>query len=421
MLPQLPPDEYQRLRDDIADNGVQVPIIVDDVGNILDGRHRWLISQELGIDCPVGDPVVGLADHDKRLLAVAVNVKRRHLTDAQQTMLGDAIKPDIAERAKRRQVQAAGQPRGTKASVVENLPPQTLDKTRDEVAAEVGLGTGRTYENHSRVIDEVRTQHPDLLPAIEAGIAEVDGKPVVADMKWARKQVATRKAKAKQDEMAAAQSFVVPTLTVASAADWLTTIKPQSVDLLITDPPYATDVDDIAAFAESWVDAALDLVKPTGRAYICTGAYPAELHAYLSVLLQRSDMILANVLAWHYPDTLGNTPKYDYKSSWQAIFYLRGPDAPELNNPVLKEATTVQVVNMNSGVVGGRVHSWQKPDALAERLILHATQPGDVVADCFAGTGTFLVTAGRLGRVGIGCEVDPAMVALAMERGCHVI
>jgi DNA modification methylase len=87
---------------------------------------------------------------------------------------------------------------------------------------------------------------------------------------------------------------------------------------------------------------------------------------------------------------------------------------------VLKEATTVQVVNMNSGVVGGRVHSWQKPDALAERLILHATQPGDVVADCFAGTGTFLVTAGRLGRVGIGCEVNRAMVALAMERGCHV-
>jgi DNA modification methylase len=198
-------------------------------------------------------------------------------------------------------------------------------------------------------------------------------------------------------------------------------MKPQSVDLLITDPPYATDVDDIVAFAESWVDAALDLVKPTGRAYICTGAYPAELHAYLSVLLQRSDMTLANVLAWHYPDTLGNTPKYDYKSSWQSIFYLRGPEAPELNNPLLKEATTVQQVNMNSGVIGGRVHSWQKPDALAERLILHATQPGDTVVDCFAGTGTFLVAAGRLGRKALGCEIDPYMVKLAVDRGCHVI
>jgi ParB-like chromosome segregation protein Spo0J len=414
MLPQLPPDEYQRLRDDIADNGVQVPIIVDDAGNILDGRHRWLIAQELGVDCPVGKPVVGLADHDKRLLAVAVNVKRRHLTDMQQAAVGEVIEPDIAERARRRQGSRTDLDPTSGTDVPEVV------RRRDEVAAEVGLGSGRTYERHKALRQEIKAEFPDLLPAIDAGIIEVDGKPIVVDAKWARKQVATRKAKAKQDEMSAAQSFVVPTLTTAPAAEWLTTVKPQSVDLLITDPPYATDVDDIAAFAESWVDAALDLVKPTGRAYICTGAYPAELHAYLTVLLQRSDMILANVLAWHYPDTLGNTPKYDYKSSWQAIFYLRGPEAPELNNPVLKEATTVQVVNMNSGVVGGRVHSWQKPDALAERLILHATQPGDVVADCFAGTGTFLVTAGRLGRVGIGCEVNRAMVALAMERGCHV-
>jgi ParB-like chromosome segregation protein Spo0J len=137
MLPQLPPDEYQRLRDDIADNGVQVPIIVDDAGNILDGRHRWLIAQELGVDCPVGKPVVGLADHDKRLLAVAVNVKRRHLTSMQQTMLGRIIEPDIAERARRRQIELAGT---RKSDLVDICPQGAGDKTRDEVAAEVGLG-----------------------------------------------------------------------------------------------------------------------------------------------------------------------------------------------------------------------------------------------------------------------------------------
>jgi N6-adenosine-specific RNA methylase IME4 len=188
MLPELPPDDYRRLRDDIADNGVQVPIIVDDAGNILDGRHRWLIAQELGVDCPVGEPVAGLADHEKRLLSVAVNVKRRHLTGMQQTMLGKVIEPDIAERNRRRQSQAAGQPRGTKTSVVDNCPQQTGDKTRDEVAAEVGLGSGRTYERNKAVLDKVEIDHPDLLADIVAGT--IDAREV-------RSEVAKRENKAK--------------------------------------------------------------------------------------------------------------------------------------------------------------------------------------------------------------------------------
>jgi N6-adenosine-specific RNA methylase IME4 len=185
MLPQLPPDEYQRLRDDIADNGVQVPIIVDDAGNILDGRHRWLIAQELGVDCPVGKPVVGLADHDKRLLAVAVNVKRRHLTSMQQTMLGRIIEPDIAERARRRQIELAGT---RKSDLVDICPQGAGDKTRDEVAAEVGLGSGRTYERNKALLDKVETSHPDLLPDIVAG---------ASDVREIRSQVAKRENEAK--------------------------------------------------------------------------------------------------------------------------------------------------------------------------------------------------------------------------------
>ena len=182
MLPQLPPDEYQRLRDDIADNGVQVPIIVDDAGNILDGRHRWLIAQELGVDCPVGKPVVGLADHDKRLLAVAVNVKRRHLTSMQQTMLGRIIEPDIAERARRRQ--------GFRTDLDPTSRPSVLEvvQRRDEVAAEVGLGSGRTYERNKGLLDKVEASHPDLLPEIVAG---------AIDTREVRSQVAKRENEAK--------------------------------------------------------------------------------------------------------------------------------------------------------------------------------------------------------------------------------
>jgi ParB-like chromosome segregation protein Spo0J len=420
LLPKLTNDEYERLKADIQANGVRVPVIVDEDGTVLDGRHRWQICEELGLECPTALPVSGLSDYEKRLLSVSVNVNRRHLTDAQRALVGIDIEPDVVKRAEERMLA------GVAADPPENFPEGSSagnkGDSRDETAAMVGLGAGRTYENHKKVLKKVEEEHPDLIEPLKAGVTvDEDGKEVITTMKWARKKINDREAKAQQAEITAEQSFIAPVVTVQAAVDWLTGVEKRSVDLLITDPPYSTDVDDIAAFASDWVNPALDLLKLSGRAFICTGAYPVELNAYLSVLLQRDDVTVANVLAWHYPDTLGPSPSHDYKAAWQAIFHLRGPDAPPLNAPILTESTTVQKINMNSGIVGGRVHSWQKPDVLAERLILHATKPGDTVVDCFAGTGTFLVTAGRLGRVAYGCELNREMADLAAERGCNIV
>src|SRR5947209_7339479 len=54
-LPPLPPEQYAALRDNIALNGVLVPILVDDGGQrrrIIDGNHRKRIATDLGYDCP---------------------------------------------------------------------------------------------------------------------------------------------------------------------------------------------------------------------------------------------------------------------------------------------------------------------------------------------------------------------------------
>ena len=55
---------------------------------------------------------------------------------------------------------------------------------------------------------------------------------------------------------------------------------------------------------------------------------------------------------------------------------------------------------------GERVHKQQSPVALLLRMILSSTNPGDCVFDPFAGTGTTLVVASQLSRVGIGVEKD---------------
>ena len=67
-------------------------------------------------------------------------------------------------------------------------------------------------------------------------------------------------------------------------------------------------------------------------------------------------------------------------------------------------------------VDGRKAHSTQKPEALLYRIILAASNPGDVVLDPFFGSGTTGVTARRLGRHWIGIEKDPTYVKVAQER-----
>ena len=55
---------------------------------------------------------------------------------------------------------------------------------------------------------------------------------------------------------------------------------------------------------------------------------------------------------------------------------------------------------------GERMHKQQSPIALLLRLILSSTNPGDCVFDPFSGTGTTLVVASQLGRIGVGVEKD---------------
>ena len=47
----------------------------------------------------------------------------------------------------------------------------------------------------------------------------------------------------------------------------------------------------------------------------------------------------------------------------------------------------------------------QKPESLLERIILASSNPGDIVADFFCGSGTTPVVAARLGRKFIGSDI----------------
>ena len=65
---------------------------------------------------------------------------------------------------------------------------------------------------------------------------------------------------------------------------------------------------------------------------------------------------------------------------------------------------------------GNRLHKQQAPIQLLLRIILSSTNPGDIVLDPFAGSGTTLVVAKQLSRKSIGIELDSHNVALIQNR-----
>ncbi|HEY43528.1 MAG TPA: site-specific DNA-methyltransferase [Anaerolineae bacterium] len=58
----------------------------------------------------------------------------------------------------------------------------------------------------------------------------------------------------------------------------------------------------------------------------------------------------------------------------------------------------------------------QKPEALMERIILASSNPGEIVADFFCGSGTTAIVAARLGRDWIACDSSPLAIHTTYRR-----
>lgn len=61
-------------------------------------------------------------------------------------------------------------------------------------------------------------------------------------------------------------------------------------------------------------------------------------------------------------------------------------------------------------------HPTIKPLELVKRHILHTTQPGGIVLDCFCGSGTTCLAAKETGRRYIGMEIEPKYHKIAVDR-----
>lgn len=97
-----------------------------------------------------------------------------------------------------------------------------------------------------------------------------------------------------------------------------------------------------------------------------------------------------------------------YKQTKRGRLYFH-PDGPAMTD--VWEIPFLSTVSLERTGYPG-----QKPLALLERIIRAASNPGDLVADFFCGSGTTLVAAKRLDRRCLGCDNSARAVALARRR-----
>jgi site-specific DNA-methyltransferase (adenine-specific)/adenine-specific DNA-methyltransferase len=63
----------------------------------------------------------------------------------------------------------------------------------------------------------------------------------------------------------------------------------------------------------------------------------------------------------------------------------------------------------------------QKPEALLERIIKSSSKPGDIIMDCFMGSGTTCAVAQKLGRRWIGCDINTGAINTTIKRLNNII
>lgn len=215
-------------------------------------------------------------------------------------------------------------------------------------------------------------------------------------------------------------------------------------DVAVTDPPYGETSLEWDRWPAWWLAKVRGLLKTTGSLWCCgsmrmfldratefadgwrlvqdlvwekqngTAAAVDRFRRVHELALQfrRDDAAWADVYKNPVttPDAVARRVKRTLQPTHGSVIgeseYETEAGGPRLMRSVLK------VKNMH----GRAVHPTQKPEGLIEPMLRYSCPPGGVVLDPFAGSGTTLVVAKRLGLRAVGVEVNPEYVAAAVGR-----
>jgi len=402
LIQPLSIEEKEILTQSIKHEGCRDALVVWD-DTLIDGHNRYEICTAFDIPFNTINKEFENIEEAKQWM-INNQLGRRNLTDGWKYELIQVKKALLIEKGREKQKTSTG---GITPQLLPTMGKGCSHNSRDELSNELSWSNGKI----SRA-DKVWAQAtPEVKEQIKAG--ETTFNQAYNAIRLSQKK--------KEYVKSSAENIITPpVIHLIDCIDYLNSFEDNSIDAIITDPPYITDIDDINKFVRSWLPLAIQKTKLTGRMYICTGAYPKEVQVYLNVLLDQDKFIIDNPLIWTYRNTLGVTPKMKYNLNYQMIWHLYSKDSPELDTGITNDMFSVQDINAPDGRIGNRLHTWQKPDELADRLVRQGTLEGWQIIDPFACTGTFLLSGARMGRNAEGGDNNLENIKIAEERGCKI-
>ena len=403
LLP-LREEEYQLLEQSVLADGIRDPLVVwnrDGEYVLLDGHHRYQLAQKHGLDYSV--VVMEFPDETHAVQWVLRNqLARRNLTDEQRTLVlgrlynqmklshgrpaengkGDNLSPFSGNHATSRYIasfhgvnEKTVRRAGEFAEVLD-----ALEEIEPEAVSRVLAGE---IPDAKTALPKVE---PELLPKVAERIARGDANSVKDAVERIRREERQTRTPILHGVYGGIE------IRRGDFREVLADIPDQSVDVILTDPPYTQEYlplwDDLGAFAAR-------VLKPTGVLL----AYSGQLH------LPQVVAMLTQHLRWWWMCAIQHTGGSGYvvaggrrvMNQWKPLLVLTPYDAPPLQ---------VQFRDLIEG--GGRqkeLHNWEQSTEEAVRILQIFGQPDALVVDPFAGSGSFGRAAKEAGMRFIGAEI----------------
>lgn len=211
--------------------------------------------------------------------------------------------------------------------------------------------------------------------------------------------------------------------------DELALLEDESVDLVLTSPPYVIskkeedfrqhsddfkiveDYDDVFSFHTAWITSIKRILKANGSVFIM-----GTLSNIFTIghVLQEYDFTLIRDIIWKKPNPSLNHNIFSLVKSHETILWARKGNTHTNNlvevEPDVWEISESSLYNYHT----------EKPYPLLDQLISMGTLPTDVILDPFMGDGSTAVASYKLNRSYIGIESDQNWLQIAKSRLKHL-
>jgi len=161
--------------------------------------------------------------------------------------------------------------------------------------------------------------------------------------------------------------------------------------------------DELLRMVADSIGNSVSLAKSGAASYICfTWRTYSEFHAAIT----SAGVETKACIVWDKKSIgLGNS---NYRPQHEFIFYSGGQ--------WYGDKAQSDVWYMSRGLTGAYVHPTQKPVELIERALLNSSKSGDIVHDCFGGSGSTLIACAKTGRSSYLMELDPKYCDVIIKR-----